>query len=282
MFDFKDDLNLILKTLDLSIHDLANELHFDVPTISNWLNGKFIPDYRSKEDIYEYAFNNKAYINLAHEEAFKYLGKKEKFIPLYHGSKEGIKNELNLKYSKDNNDFGKGFYLGESLIQSSMFVCDYKDSVVYAFRLFDSGLKKYKFNIDQDWMLTIAYNRGLLNEYNDSTKLKKILNKSKDADYIIAPIANNRMFDIIKEFTSGVITDSACINALAALDLGNQYVLKTNKALKKLGLIKEFYLCKKEKQYYLDEKVKSQKDRSKNIKNFRSKYRDGKYIEELL
>jgi len=282
MFEFKDDLNLILKTLDISIHDLASNLHFDVPTISNWLKGKFKPDLRSKEDIYEFAFKEGVYINLAHEEAFKYLGKQEKFIPLYHGSKKGINKELSLKYSKDNNDFGKGFYLGESFIQSSMFVADYKDGVVYALRLFDKGLKKYKFNIDLDWMITIAYNRGLLNEYKDSSKLKKILNKSKDADYIIAPIANNRMFDIIKEFTSGKITDKACINALASLDLGNQYVLKTAKALKKVGLIKEFYLCKEEKQFYINEKINSQKTRMKSIKNFRSKYRDGKYIEELL
>lgn len=282
MYEFKNDLTIILKTLNISIHELANELSFDVPTISNWLNGKYDPDLRSKEDIYEYAYKNKVYINLAYEYGFKELSATEGFIPLYHGSKAGIVGDIDFKYSKEDNDFGKGFYCGETIEQSAMFVCDYKKSCIYSFGLFAKKLKKYEYHIDNEWMLTIAYYRGLLEEYKSSKKLMKIIEKSKDVDYLIAPIANNRMYDIIGEFVNGNITDIACSYALAALDLGKQYVLKTNKAINSLGLFKEYYLCNSEKDYYKQTKIESQKNRYDKIKNFRSKHREGKYIEELL
>jgi len=282
MYDFNNDLDIILKVLNISIHDLAYELDFDVPTISNWLNGKYEPDKRSKEDIYEYAFRKGLRINEAYERPFKELAKKQNFIPLYHGSKFGINDEISLDYSKQRNDFGKGFYCGETLEQSIMFVSDYKEAKSYVYGLYLQKLKTYEFNVDNEWMLTIAYNRGLLEEFKDSKKLKQILSLSKDADVIIAPIANNRMFDIIKEFTNGNISDEACRYALAALDLGKQYVLKTNKAINKLGFLKEFYLCKDEKEFYSKQRIDNQKQRYEEIRNFRSKYRNGKYIEELL
>ena len=48
----KIKLNIILKTLNISSKSLAKDLGFDEPTICNWLNGKYKPDNRSKEDIY--------------------------------------------------------------------------------------------------------------------------------------------------------------------------------------------------------------------------------------
>ena len=282
MFEFNYDLNLLIKTMDMSIHELADELHFDVPTISNWLNGKYLPDPRSKEDVYDYAFKNNIKINLSYDYGLRQLAKRDGFTVLYHGSKTGIKDDIDLNCSKDNNDFGKGFYCGENYEQSAMFICDYKNSNIYSFGLYTKGLKKYEYEIDNEWMLTIAYYRGLLDEYKNSKKLISIINKSKDVDYIIAPIANNRMFDIIGEFVNGNISDEACCKALVALDLGKQYVLKTNRAVEKLGLYKEHYLCNAEKEYYRTSKISSNKKRYESIKNFRSKYRNGKYIEELL
>ena len=44
-------------------------------------------------------------------------GKKEDI--LFHGSKAGIDGKLSLDKSKKANDFGKGFYCGESLEQSA-------------------------------------------------------------------------------------------------------------------------------------------------------------------
>ena len=82
MFEFNYDLNLLIKTMDMSIHELADELHFDVPTISNWLNGKYLPDPRSKEDVYDYAFKNNIKINLSYDYGLRQLAKRDGFAVL--------------------------------------------------------------------------------------------------------------------------------------------------------------------------------------------------------
>lgn len=282
MFDFKQDLEIILKTLDVSSADLCRQLGFDMPTMSNWLNGKFEPDRRSKEDIYSYAYISGLRINEAYQEPLADLAKKQGFVHLYHGSRNGIKDEINLEFSKQYNDLGRGFYLGQTLEQSCMFVSDNSKSNVYSYGLYLNNLKVFEFDTDTDWAITVSHNRGLLNEYESSEKLKMIIEKCKDADVIIAPIADNRMIDIIDEFTKGSISDKACVYALSALDLGKQYVLKTQKAINNLGFIKEYYVCEEERKDYQRIRTQRQNLRQKEIKNFRSKNRDGRYIEELL
>lgn len=282
MFEFKQDLEIILKTLDISSADLCRQLGFDMPTVSNWLNGKFEPDRRSKEDIYSFAFSKGLNINLAYEEPLKKLGEKQGFKYLYHGSKEGIKGEIDLNHSKNNNDLGKGFYLGETLEQSSMFVSNNDKSHIYSFGLYLKDLNVYSFKLDIDWAISVAYNRGLLNKFSSSKKLEKIINKSKKADIIVAPIADNRILEIIGEFAKGNISGKACAYALSALDLGNQYVLKTQKAINHLGFIKEYYECEAEKNEYQRIRTDKQNIRQNTISNFRSQYRNYEYIEDLL
>ena len=282
MFEFKNDLNIILKTLDISSRQLSKELGFDEPTICNWLNGKYEPDNRSKEDIYSYAYDNGLRINLAYEKPLNELANKQGYIHLYHGSKYGIEGEIDIEKSYENNDFGKGFYLGQALRQSAMFVSSSRKSKVYSYGLYIKGLKIVELDVDDVWVISVAYNRNLLKEYKDSKKLKKILDKTKGADVIVAPIADNRMYDIINEFVDGRITIEACKYGLASLDLGKQYVLKTNKAISKLGFVKDYYLCKQELIDYCDIQNKMQSERIDKIKNFRSMFKKGKYIEEVL
>ena len=282
MFDFKQDLDVILKTLDITSRDLCRELGFDMPTVSNWLNGKFEPDKRSKEDIYSYAYEKGARVNLAYEKPLNKLGQKQGFIYLYHGSRNGLSGDIDIEHSKKYNDLGKGFYLGQTLEQSSMFVSDDDKSHVYSYGLFLDDLNVYEFKTNVDWAITVSYHRGLLDEYATSKKLKTILDKSKKADVIIAPIVDNRMLEVIDDFVKGKISIDACTYALSALDLGKQYVLKTQKAINKLGFIKEYYECKQEKADY--QKIRNEKQifRQKAIKNYRSQNKKGKYIEEIL
>lgn len=282
MFEFRQDLDIILKTLDISSADLCRQLGFDMPTVSNWLNGKFEPDARSKEDIYSYAYTKGVRINTAYEQPLITLGKKQGFKCLYHGSRKGINGEIDIKHSKDNNDLGKGFYLGETLEQSSMFVSNDDKSHVYSYGLYLHDLNVYEYKIDTDWVIAVSYNRGLLQEYDSSSKLQKILAKSLNADAIIAPIADNRMLEIIDNFASGIISAQACAYALSALDLGKQYVLKTQKAINKLGFIKEYYECSEERKEYQRIRNEKQISRQNAIKHYISQNKQGTYIEEIL
>lgn len=49
-----------------------------------------------------------------------------------------------------------------------------------------------------------------------------------------------------------------------------------------MSFIREFFLCNEERKYYQSRKAKINKERNEGIRELRSKYRKGKYIEELL
>ncbi len=60
-----------------------------------------------------------------------------------------------------------GFYTGESYEQAVSFVSGFDHSSVYYIRFDDRDLKCRKCKVDQEWMLTIAYYRGALDEYKE-------------------------------------------------------------------------------------------------------------------
>ena len=132
-------------------------------------------------------------------------------------------------------------------------------------------------------MIAIAYYRGWLDDYKDSPLIQRLISKLSNYDVIIAPIADNRMFDIIAEFVENEITDEQCRHALAATNLGFQYVLKTNKALNNIKLLKKMFVCQKEKAHYLDNRVTLTNNGSQKVKIARIQYKNkGRYIGEIL
>lgn len=96
-------------------------------------------------------------------------------------------------------------------------------------------------------MLLICYYRGMINGYKDSELITKLLKKIENADVIIAPTADNRMFHIMNEFALGNITSETTMHSLSASQLGRQYVLRSDKAIESLKLIERLYLCDEEK-----------------------------------
>ena len=147
----------------------------------------------------------------------------------------------------------------------------------------EEGLKGKKYNVNQEWMMTIAYYRGVLEEYENHPIIKKLIEKSCDCDYIIAPIVDNRMFQIINSFIMGEITDEQCKHCLAATNLGYQYVFKSDKAIKSLKMLERCYISEKEKEYYKKMRNSDAKLGDDKVKLARIKYRGkGRYIDEIL
>lgn len=102
-------------------------------------------------------------------------------------------------------------------------------------------------------------------------------------DYIIAPIADNRMFEIIDSFIDGEITDVQCQHCLSATNLGKQYVFVSQKALDNIVLLERCYLADSEKEFYLNTRQESFKMNMDKVKLARKQYRNqGEYIEEIL
>jgi hypothetical protein len=132
-------------------------------------------------------------------------------------------------------------------------------------------------------MLAVAYYRDTLGENAKADRVKSIIDEVEECDYVVAPIADNRMFQIIDAFTDGQITNVQCQHALSMTNLGYQYVFKKQKAVDQLQILDHLYLCDFEKnKYNLNAQEESNTSLIKaNLS--KKKFEDvGQYINELL
>lgn len=281
-FGVAADLEIIQELLDLTVTELAQQLGVTHQSIYNWKANEEQITQKNLEKIYDFAFRKGIRLNKIKEQ----FCREESPIGhrvLFHGSKTYIDGALSIEKAKDGNDFGRGFYCGESLEQSAMFVSSYPDSSLYIVDFDPAGLKYIQLGVTRDWMLMIAYFRKRLDTYADHPIIRKLLAHLNDVDYIIAPIADNRMFEIIDSFIDGEITDVQCQHCLSATNLGNQYVFVTPKALERVTLLHHCYLAQAEKKAYLSAKMDEHKVSSDKVKLARKQYRgQGNYIEEIL
>ena len=204
-----DDIGVIRELLHLSIEEFAQKIGVAASTVHRWKDNEEAISPKNLAAIYEFAFKHKIHLNVIKAQLFKDSCKKGHRI-LFHGSKAGIDGALSPEKSKSTNDFGKGFYCGESLEQSAMFVSGYSNSCLYIVDLDEKGLRSINLSVERDWMLMIAYFRGKLDLYANHPIIQEILSRLDGVDYIIAPIADNRMFEIIDSFIDGEITDVQC------------------------------------------------------------------------
>ena len=282
-YKFVQDLETVLELTGYSMETLAEELGVSRMTINNWLSGKKAVSEKNIACFYEYTFRKGIRLNLIKEQLYREEIADSSEILLFHGAKTKIEGELRTDCSKRRNDFGAGFYCGESLEQSAMFVATYPESSLYMLRFCRSGLSGKEFGVSREWMLLIAYFRERLGAYADSDVIRELVRTVEGVDYIVAPIADNRMFEIIDQFIDGEITDEQCRHCLSATNLGKQYVFVTDKALCQVELLERCFLTKEEKEFYLFSRQASYEMNRDKVKVARRQYRDvGKYIEEMM
>lgn len=276
------DLALIRDFYNLSQDDIAIELKVEKLRITRTETGESYPRKEFLERVYDYCFNKGLRLNIQKEMFYK-DDVKNGHILLTHASKKGIVGNIDVKLGRTNSDFGQGFYCGESYDKSISFVCRSDDASIYFIDFNPDGLKRIEFNVEENWMLAIAYYRGRLEEYKNNKKILDIIKSIEDSDYVVAPIADNRMFEIIDQFIEGYITDEQCKHCLAATNLGLQYVFLTEKAVSNLKVLEKCYISSSEKKYYIKKQEDYQKEGVDKSKLARIQYKgQGKYIEELL
>ncbi len=283
--DFRaaEDIETVIDLLELSIDEFAKELEVSRVTVNNWLSGRKDISEKNMSAFYEYTFHKRIRLNKIKQQLYteELTGKSE--ILLFHGAKEKIQGKLRLDCSKRRNDFGNGFYCGESLEQSAMFVATFPLASLYMLKFNCAGLKKREFGVSRDWMLMIAYFRERLGEYANSEMINRLVKENAGVDYIVAPIADNRMFEIIDQFIDGEITEVQCQHCLSATNLGNQYVFVSQKALDQIKILERCYLADAEKESYLNSRQESYEVNQDKIKIVRKQYRgQGNYIEDIL
>ena len=276
------DIEIVMELLDITAKDLADNIGVTPTTISRWRKREEQVSSSNLNAFYNFAFRKGIRLNKIKEQLFKEDCGRNSII-LFHGAKTYIDGRISIEKSKSTNDFGRGFYCGESLEQSAMFVANYPESSLYILEFDKTDLSYTQLNVDRDWMLLIAYFRNKLNDYAKYPVILDLLSKLEGVDYIVAPIADNRMFEIIDSFIDGEITDVQCQHCLSATNLGNQYVFVTDKALSQLQILRRCYLASDEKSYYLSYKQEESRVGNDKVKVARKKYRGkGEYIEDIL
>ncbi len=281
-YNFYDDLKAIREILGITQTELAKRIGVQQVTLSRNEMGKTAASERLLEQVYNFAFDNNIKLGRLKEMLWvENLKQGHKLI--FHGAKSEIQGEICVNRSRTNNDFGQGFYTGESYDQAVSFVSGFERSSVYYLDFDGSSLKYKQYKVDQEWMLTIAYYRGALDEYKEHPVVKNLIVKARDCDYVVAPIADNRMFQIINSFIAGEITDEQCKHCLAATNLGNQYVFISEQAVHKLKILERSYISSGEREHYKNIRAEDTKLGDDKVKLARRQYRGkGKYIDEIL
>ena len=282
-YDASLDIKTVCQILNMSYSELANELGVARSTVTRIVNEESYPTELFLESFYSYMYNNTHHNIRINQLKIKYAQDHSKSI-LFHGAKDSLEGDIDLNHSRTNIDFGSGFYLGESYEQSSSYVFPYKKSSVYIFDT--TGLKSLKIkelDVSLEWMIAVSYYRGQLERFKESKYIKNLVKDLEQYDVIIAPIADNNMYEMMNQFARGDITDQQAIHALSASYLGKQHVLKTEKACQSVKIINRLYLCKEERLDIEQERKGNALNSLNNAKKIIEQYRrKGKYVEEIL
>lgn len=281
-YNFAKDVKAIREVFGLSQDNFSSKVGLSRPNIIRYEKNEIVPRKTALEKIYSYSYDNGFDINKAKEMLYK--DSKENNLLLFHGAKDTIKEEISHKHLNGIKDFGAGFYLGESLDSAATWVAERENGSCYCFYFRErQNLKKLTFKVDKEWMYAILYFRGAFRNYVPSKEVLSIIKKINECDYLIAPIADNNMYETLTSFSNGLISDEQCLHALSANNLGLQFVFKSKKACDSLMMIDRMYLCEKEKQNYLLKKKELYKQGQSKVQLAINKYRrQGKYFDELF
>ena len=158
---------------------------------------------------------------------------------LYHGSHVCVEKP-DLLHSREDIDFGKGFYLTEDSNMACKWAANKSIAYVNKYNFDFSGLRVIELKLDQTWLDFVATNRGYADYEFDVDKY----------DVIIGPTADDKLFSTLESYFSQHIDADTAIKYLNITGYSKQIVLKTEKALEKINYIEAKMLTINEKKYY--------------------------------
>ena len=281
-YDFKKDIFRIRKYFGLSQMAFANEVGVSRISLARWEAGSVSPSPEAVERVYSYAYANGLALSQAKADFFQEESRKQ--ILLFHGTEATISGSVDPFHSVPPNDFGNGFYAGTNLNQAATWIAEKRKGSVYAFYFpIQSKLRSCRFETGREWMYAVLYFRGAFRGFEASEEVLEIARIVQESDYVIAPITDNQMYQILNSFAHNEITDEACFHALSATNLGMQYVFKSTKACSKLLPLDRIYLCDEEKRDYAFAKEAMTKQGLSKAQLALIEYRrKGKYFDELF
>ena len=277
----KDLIKAIRFAANMNQEQFASALGTTTLSINRWENGKTLPNRMAQTQLYNFCKEHAIDVAQLIIDTKAY-GDTDNKLVLYHGSKKGIVGDI-APISRDECDFGSGFYMGTNTLQPLTLVCNEDKPKFYTVELDLTGLKVLTVEIGMDWAMLIAYYRKEMESAKGTPIYEKYAHMADGYDVIIGYIANDRMYTELSRFFNRTLTDVALINCLSALDLGKQYVAITEKACKQIKILKEEPLSQLELSLLKDMSAERRKEGITLAEEIEVKYRrEGKFFDEIL
>ena len=265
----------------MSQEQFAKELGTSVVSINRWENGKSLPNPMAQQQLYSFCEKHNVDIADIIVDKYRYEHDDDRLI-LYHGSKQGIVGNIQPK-SREDCDFGCGFYTGTDTIQPLTLVCGEPNPKLYVVDLDLTGLKTLDMELGLEWAMVVAYHRGYMDIIKGTEMYEKYAHLLDGYDMVIGYIANDRLYTELTRFFNGDITDVALMNCLVALDLGKQYVAKTQKGCDAFMIVAESDIHQMELLALREKSAIRRKESYAIASEIEKKYRrEGKYFDEIL
>ena len=277
----KDLIKAIRFAANMNQEQFASALGTTPLSINRWENGKTLPNRMAQTQLYNFCKEHAIDVAQLIIDTKAY-GDADNKLVLYHGSKKGIVGDI-APISRDECDFGSGFYMGTNTLQPLTLVCNEDKPKFYTVELDMTGLKVLTVEIGMDWAMLIAYYRKEMESAKGTPIYEKYAHMADGYDVIIGYIANDRMYTELSRFFNRTLTDVALINCLSALDLGKQYVAISEKACKQIKILKEEPLSGLELSLLKDMSAERRKEGIALAEEIEVKYRrEGKFFDEIL
>lgn len=277
----KDLIKAIRTAANMNQEQFASSLGTTPLSINRWENGKTLPNRMAPTQLYNFCKERSIDVAKLIVDTKAYADTDNKLI-LYHGSKKGIIGDV-APISREECDFGRGFYMGTSTLQPLTLICNEDKPKFYAVELDLTGLKVLTVDVGMDWAMLIAYHRKEMENAKGTAVYEKYAHMADGYDVIIGYIANDRMYTELFHFFNKTLTDVALIHCLSALDLGKQYVAISEKACRQIKILKEEPLSPLELALLKDMSAERRKEGVALAEEIEVKYRrEGKFFDEIL
>ena len=277
----KDLIKAIRTAANMNQEQFASSLGTTPLSINRWENGKTLPNRMAQTQLYNFCKERSIDVAKLIVDTKAYADTDNKLI-LYHGSKKGITGDV-APISREECDFGRGFYMGTSTLQPLTLICNENKPKFYAVELDLTGLKVLTVDVGMDWAMLIAYHRKEMESAKETAVYEKYAHMADGYDVIIGYIANDRIYTELFRFFNKTLTDVALINCLSALDLGKQYVAISEKACRQIRILKEEPLSPLELALLKDMSAERRKEGVALAEEIEVKYRrEGKFFDEIL
>ena len=277
----KDLIKAIRTAASMNQEQFASSLGTTPLSINRWENGKTLPNRMAQTQLYNFCKERSIDVAKLIVDTKAYADADNKLI-LYHGSKKGITGDV-APISREECDFGRGFYMGTSTLQPLTLICNEDKPKFYAVELDLTELKVLTVDVGMDWAMLIAYHRKEMESAKGTAVYEKYAHMADGYDVIIGYIANDRMYTELFRFFNKTLTDVALIHCLSALDLGKQYVAISEKTCRQIRILKEEPLSPLELALLKDMSAERRKEGVALAEEIEVKYRrEGKFFDEIL